>query len=65
MPLQAELGPAWNLSIYRLVEQSRSTASEHFLDCLRQVAGRPVARPEPASADAATRRRRPATRRKA
>lgn len=65
LPLQAEVGLPWNLSIYRLVEQSRSTASEHFLDCLRQVAGRPVARPDRATADPATRRRRPATRRKA
>jgi DNA-binding transcriptional LysR family regulator len=45
LPLQGGLGAPWNISVYRLAEQSRSTASEHFVDCLRQVAGRPVARP--------------------
>lgn len=65
LPLQQDLGPAWNISIYRLAEQPCSTASEYFLDCLRQVAGQAVARTDQTTADAAARRPRTALRRKA
>ena len=65
LPLRADLGPPWNISIYGLVEQSRPAASEQFLDCLRQVARRSsVAHGDPKSAAAAPRRRRHAVHRK-
>lgn len=65
LPLQADLGPPWNISIFRLADQSRSTASEHLLDCLRQVAGHPGLGPGRTTADAPQRRRRSVARHKA
>lgn len=44
LPLQIELGAPWNISVYRLAAQSRSVASEQFVNCLRQAAGKPPAR---------------------